>query len=119
MDSKQREEQHEGESQQPAVERNLTQSVTSGTSNDAMERNGLPRLDYNLWDYRKKLFFISSLLVAEMSLLPVALFYGLWYGTTLRHGICTSFLPLPSLHPPLYPPQLPPLIGSYFLNVIL
>jgi hypothetical protein len=52
---------------------------------------GLPSLEYNILHYKEKLFFAVSLLVIESSLLPIALFYGLWYGTTLRHGIRTSF----------------------------
>lgn len=57
---------------------------------------GLPRLNYNLRYYKTKLSLIILLLVIELSLLPIALFYGLWFYTTLRHGIIftiiTSFL---------------------------
>ena len=56
---------------------------------------GLPRLDYNLWHYKTKLFIIVFLLVVESSLLPIALYYGLFFHTTLRLGlvfaIITSF----------------------------
>lgn len=56
---------------------------------------GLPRLDYNLWHYKTKLSIIVFLLVVESSLLPIALYYGLWFHTTLRLGlvfaIITSF----------------------------
>ncbi|KAK1835639.1 hypothetical protein QBC39DRAFT_340765 [Podospora conica] len=56
---------------------------------------GLPRLDYNLWNYKWKLSFIVFLLVVESSLLPIALYYGLYFNTTLRLGlvfaIITSF----------------------------
>lgn len=48
---------------------------------------GLPRLNYNLLEHKWKLSIVTFLLVLESSLLPIALFYGLWYGTTLRHGI--------------------------------
>src|SRR5262245_9443386 len=47
----------------------------------------LPLLKYRIWDYKIKLFVVASLLIIESSLLPIALFYGLWFGTTLRHGI--------------------------------
>lgn len=50
-------------------------------------RAGLPPLNYNIWDHKPKLFIVAFLLILESSLLPIGLFYGLWYGTTLRHGI--------------------------------
>ncbi|KAH7629699.1 hypothetical protein B0T09DRAFT_339969 [Sordaria sp. MPI-SDFR-AT-0083] len=53
---------------------------------------GLPRLRYNMLDYKWKLIIVSSLLVIESSLLPIALFYGLWYGTSLRHGIVFAII---------------------------
>ncbi|EAA31033.2 hypothetical protein GE21DRAFT_8586 [Neurospora crassa] len=53
---------------------------------------GLPRLKYNMMDYKWKLIIVSSLLVIESSLLPIALFYGLWYGTDLRHGIVFAII---------------------------
>jgi len=62
-------------------------TVTDGGS----EVHGLPRLNYNLWDHKTKLCIVSGLLILECSVLPIVLFYGLWYGTTLRHGICASF----------------------------
>lgn len=56
---------------------------------------GLPLLDYNLWHYKGKLSFIVFLLVVESSLLPIALYYGLFFNTTLRLGlvfaVITSF----------------------------
>lgn len=56
---------------------------------------GLPRLNYNLLEHKWKLSVVTFLLVLESSLLPIALFYGLWFGTTLRHGI-RKHRPLPS-----------------------
>jgi len=51
---------------------------------------GLPRLNYNLWNYKWKLFIVTFLLAIESSLVPIALFYGLWFRTTLsaRHHLC-------------------------------
>ncbi|KAK3315911.1 hypothetical protein B0H66DRAFT_273493 [Apodospora peruviana] len=60
--------------------------------NIAEELPGLPRLNYNLWDYKTKLFIVSGLLIIESSLLPIALFYGLWFHTTLRHGIVFAII---------------------------
>ncbi|KAK5659796.1 hypothetical protein OQA88_1007 [Cercophora sp. LCS_1] len=58
------------------------------------ELPGLPRLNYNLWDYKTKLFIFAGLLVLESSILPIALFYGLRYSS-LRIGlifaVITSF----------------------------
>lgn len=58
------------------------------------ELPGLPRLNYNLWHHRTKLSIVTTLLILESSLLPIALFYGLRY-TNLRIGlifaVITSF----------------------------
>lgn len=65
----------------------------SQTSKEAPpEVPGLPRLSYNLWDHKTKLFTVTALLVIEASLLPVGLYYGLWYGTTLQHGILFAII---------------------------
>ena len=64
--------------------------LTTGPSAQVADPPTLPRLDYNLWDYKTKLFLICGLLVLEMSVLPIVLFYSLWYCTTLRHGISKS-----------------------------
>ncbi|KAI3338602.1 hypothetical protein F4824DRAFT_458222, partial [Ustulina deusta] len=61
---------------------------------------GLPRLEYRLMDHKMKLFVVSGLLIFEGSILPLVLFYPLWYATDLRHGILfaiiTSFFGLVS-----------------------
>lgn len=51
------------------------------------ELPGFPRLEYNLMHHKKKLFIVSGLLIFEGSLLPIVLFYPLWYATNVRHGI--------------------------------
>ncbi|KAI1820397.1 hypothetical protein F4861DRAFT_533723 [Xylaria intraflava] len=60
----------------------------------------LQPLEYNLMDHKMKLFVVSGLLILEGSLLPIALFYPLWYASELRHGILfaiiTSFFGLVS-----------------------
>ena len=48
---------------------------------------GLPRLDYRLLEHRTKLFLVSGLLIFEGSILPIVLYYPLWFYTDLRHGI--------------------------------
>ncbi|KAK4443454.1 hypothetical protein QBC34DRAFT_210713 [Podospora aff. communis PSN243] len=53
---------------------------------------GLPRLNYNLWNYRKKLFIVTTLLAVESSIVPIALYYGLVFGTTLRQGIAFAII---------------------------
>ncbi|KAF2973459.1 hypothetical protein GQX73_g122 [Xylaria multiplex] len=61
---------------------------------------GLPRLEYRLMEHKTKLFVVSGLLIFEGSVLPIVLFYPLWYATNLRHGILfaiiTSFFGLVS-----------------------
>lgn len=65
-----------------------TSSAPAPASKDRSEElPGLPRLNYKLLDHKKKLFLVGGLLVLEGSILPLVLFYPLWYATTLRHGI--------------------------------
>ena len=56
------------------------------------ELPGLPRLRYRILDYKLKLSVIVSLLVLESSILPIALYYGLVLGTTLRSGIVFAII---------------------------
>jgi hypothetical protein len=42
--------------------------------------------------HKKKLFVVSGLLIAEGSLLPILLFYPLWFATELRHGILFAII---------------------------
>jgi hypothetical protein len=67
-----------------AVSSAIRRSTTKGPYGDL---NGFPRLEYNLLHHKKKLFIVSGLLIFEGSLLPIVLFYPLWYATPLRHGI--------------------------------
>ncbi|KAI1086374.1 hypothetical protein F5B19DRAFT_498420 [Rostrohypoxylon terebratum] len=77
-------------------------SVASATmvKDPGEELPGLPRLNYKLLDHKKKLFLVGGLLVLEGSILPIVLFYPLWFATNLRHGILfaiiTSFFGLVS-----------------------
>lgn len=59
---------------------------------DFSELPGLPRLRYRILDYKVKLAVVVFLLVLESSLLPIALFYWLWFRTTLRHGIIFAII---------------------------
>lgn len=59
---------------------------------DFAELPGLPRLRYRILDYKVKLSIIVFLLVLESSLLPIALYYGLVLGTTLRPGIVFAII---------------------------
>ncbi|KAI1450622.1 hypothetical protein F5Y02DRAFT_369451 [Annulohypoxylon stygium] len=78
------------------------ESVSSATmvKDPGEELPGLPRLNYKLLDHKKKLFLVGGLLVLEGSILPIVLFYPLWFATDLRHGILfaiiTSFFGLVS-----------------------
>ncbi|KAI0484998.1 hypothetical protein GGR56DRAFT_681019 [Xylariaceae sp. FL0804] len=63
-------------------------------------REELPALEYNLLDHKTKLFVVSGLLIFEASLLPIVLFYPLWFASDLSHAILfaiiTSFFGLVS-----------------------
>ncbi|KAI1073960.1 hypothetical protein F5B20DRAFT_475491 [Whalleya microplaca] len=86
----------------PGVFESTTSSVSSAipNKNPNEELPGLPRLNYNLWDHKLKLFLVGGLLLLEGSILPIILFYPLWFATDLRHGILfaiiTSFFGLVS-----------------------
>lgn len=69
-----------------------TSSTAAHAPVDFCELPGLPRLNYRISDYKWKLAIVVFLLVLESSLLPIALFYGLWFGTTLRHGIIFAII---------------------------
>ncbi|KAI0172166.1 hypothetical protein GGR52DRAFT_457482 [Hypoxylon sp. FL1284] len=75
-------------------------SSAPAVKNRSEELPGLPRLNYKLLHHKKKLFLVGGLLVLEGSILPIILFYPLWYTTDLRHGILfaiiTSFFGLVS-----------------------
>ncbi|KAL1913090.1 Deoxycytidine monophosphate (dCMP) deaminase [Sporothrix stenoceras] len=53
---------------------------------------GLVSLDYNPWDHRRKLVLMTGLLMTEFCFLPVALYYPLWYDTTLSHGVLFAII---------------------------
>lgn len=45
-----------------------------------------PPLPYCLWDHKLSISFFWFLILAESCFVPVSLYYGLIYGTNLRHG---------------------------------
>ncbi|KAI0970703.1 hypothetical protein F4678DRAFT_115875 [Xylaria arbuscula] len=64
----------------------------SGTRDEYGSLPGLPRLEYRLMDHKLKLFVVSGLLIFEGSVLPLVLFYPLWFATNLRHGILFAII---------------------------
>ena len=88
-----------------ALSERADQSAGSSTQGQEPREEvpGLPRLNYNLLEHKWKLSIVTFLLVLESSLLPIALFYGLWFGTTIRHGIRKPWPP-PSVSPYLVHP---------------
>ncbi|OTA99770.1 hypothetical protein M426DRAFT_324841 [Hypoxylon sp. CI-4A] len=69
-----------------------TASSTTPSKDPSEELPGLPRLNYRLLDHKKKLFLVGGLLLLEGSILPLVLFYPLWFDTTLRHGILFAII---------------------------
>lgn len=45
-----------------------------------------PPLPYCLWDHKLSISFFWFLILAESCFVPISLYYGLIYGTNLRHG---------------------------------
>jgi len=45
-----------------------------------------PPLPFTLHHHKKKLIALAVLLLMEFGILPVTIFYALWYGTKLNHG---------------------------------
>ncbi|KAJ9145064.1 hypothetical protein NKR23_g5488 [Pleurostoma richardsiae] len=70
----------------------MAESESASSIAQTPEVPGLPRLNYNLRDHKTKLSIVSTLLIVESSLLPIALYYGLWFGTSLRHGILFAII---------------------------
>ncbi|KAH8885464.1 hypothetical protein GQ53DRAFT_845477 [Thozetella sp. PMI_491] len=85
-------EKREREEEEAEPRRSEFFDVLSARPTDLSDPADLPRLNYNLWDYKTKLFLVSFLLVLEMSILPIVLFYTLWFDTTLRHGILFAII---------------------------
>ncbi len=85
MPGGQEEKQHEDD-QQHSNRPEFAQVLSRNTA--VSDPSGLPRLNYNLWDHKTKLIIVTALLVLELSLLPIILFYTLWFTTNLQHGIC-------------------------------
>lgn len=61
----------------------------------------LPALPYNPSDHKLGIFMTWTLIVTNSCLLPIALVYGLWYGTSLSKntlfGIVTGVFGITSL----------------------
>jgi hypothetical protein len=55
-----------------------------------------PPLPYSCWDHKLSIGIFWFFILAETCFVPVSLYYGLWFGTTVNHGARLSFL-LPSL----------------------
>ena len=83
---KQHEKQHEIDDQHHSNRPEFARVLSRNTP--VSDPSGLPRLNYNLWDHKTKLLTVTALLVLELSLLPIILFYTLWFATNLQHGIC-------------------------------
>lgn len=66
---------------------NSTVSSATATKDPSEELPGLPLLNYRLMEHKKKLFLVGGMLLLEGSILPIVLYYPLWFDTTLRHGI--------------------------------
>lgn len=52
-------------------------------SNEALLMAGPPSLDYTLETRKRSIFFFWSLIIIDCIGVPIALYFGLWYGTTL------------------------------------
>ena len=52
------------------------------TQKDPLE--GLPQLPYSLRDHKSSIALIWTLLALDAAIIPLTLFYPLWYATTLK-----------------------------------
>lgn len=97
-----------------------SESPTTQASIDKREINERPPpLPYCLWDHKLAISVFWFLILAESFFVPIALYYGLIYGTNLREGARKSssrFLPCPNsahkVKPIMYESSNPPLIQS-------
>ncbi|KAK3167200.1 hypothetical protein OEA41_010326 [Lepraria neglecta] len=56
----------------------------SGTSSPPRLSPVLPKLSYSLRDHKKNIALIWTLLALDVAIMPLALFYPLWYATSLE-----------------------------------
>ena len=62
----------------------------SATAQPSIEKPDIeqrpPPLPYSLWGHKFSICFFWFLILAESCFVPISLYYGLIYGTNLRHG---------------------------------
>lgn len=46
-----------------------------------------PPLPYSLWTRKKSIAFFWTIFVIDTLFQPIALYYGLWYGTHMSHNL--------------------------------
>jgi hypothetical protein len=51
-----------------------------------------PPLPYSCWNHKLSIGIFWFFILAETCFVPISLYYGLWFGTTVRHGARMSFL---------------------------
>lgn len=56
----------------------------SGTSSPSHIGRDLPKLPYSLREHKKNIAIIWTLLALDAAIMPLALFYPLWYATSLE-----------------------------------
>lgn len=59
-------------------------------SNEAILLAGPPPLNYTLHTRKKSIAFFWTLIAIDLIALPIALYFGLWYGTSLSHNAVFS-----------------------------
>ncbi|ETI22821.1 hypothetical protein G647_06897 [Cladophialophora carrionii CBS 160.54] len=72
----------------PPANHPTLEKFTSLTHRDARERlDGPPALPFNMRDHKLSVSIFTLLVIAECTIVPLVLYYGLKYGTTMRSGI--------------------------------
>jgi hypothetical protein len=75
-----------------------SESPTAQPSIDTFDiKESPPPLPYCLWHHKLSISFFWFLILAESCFVPISLYYGLIYGTNLRHGARRS---TPTHRPP-------------------
>ena len=82
-----RQESANAASAMPPPNDSALERFTSITNRDARKRlDEPPALPFSLRDHKLSLAIFTTLVVAECCFAPLALYYGLKFGTTLRSG---------------------------------
>jgi hypothetical protein len=75
-----------------ALFRSVSETETQSWADDTsgLEYSNRVRLDYDLREHKKSIFTFGVVVIFDSMIIPVALFFTLWYCTDLDHDTSLS-----------------------------